>query len=87
MNDFYFYEALNEIDSDLIAKANIKAMPQGKSDKKKSKWILSAVAAVFVLLICVGTADKLYTADSRPIPNKMHRMKRPPTMKRSMAEK
>lgn len=63
MNDFYFYEALNEIDSDLIAKANIKAMPQRKSDRKKGKWILSAVAAVFVLLICVGTADKLYTAE------------------------
>lgn len=50
MNEFFLYEAINDIDEDLIVKANIKSL---KSSKIKTRFI-GLAAAVFVVMISIS---------------------------------
>lgn len=47
MNEFFLYEAINEIDDKLITAANIKTVPH----KRKNKLLWTSVAAVMVIAI------------------------------------
>lgn len=51
MNDLFLYEAINEIDDNLIAAANIRVIPSKKSNKR----IWASVAAVLVVALSVLT--------------------------------
>lgn len=50
MNDLFLYEAINEIDDNLITAANVRVIP-----KKKNKGIWASVAAVLIVTLSVLT--------------------------------
>lgn len=51
MNDLFLYEAINEIDDNLITAANVRVMPSPKRNKR----IWASVAAVLIVTISVLT--------------------------------
>lgn len=65
MNDLFLYEAINEIDDNLITAANVRVMPTSKNNKR----IWASVAAVLIVTISVLTI-KNGTFDFPVTPNR-----------------
>ncbi len=57
MNDLFLYEAINEIDDNLITAANVRVMPTSKNNKQ----IWASVAAVLIVTISVLTIKNSFS--------------------------
>lgn len=53
MNDLFLYEAINEIDDNLITAANVRVIPK----KKRNKGIWASAAAVLIVTLSVLTIE------------------------------